>query len=196
MAQSKEELDFAIRLELEEEERRHKDIVAAVAITAKKHKRKAEEISKDKCIFGDKVSEDIEWEDGSAKEKLKTEEKGPALEEDTNDEKQCGDCGRKAKEKGWDNDNWHFCERCPNLMCQDCVIECVDCREKYCKCVMEEAKYCEDCECGGTHRLGMCCASIAKAPCGRRVCDECINEFHSSHECNGCCQARERRRRY
>ena len=190
-----EELDAALKSELEEEGKRHMEVV--VAITAKyQTKRKANEISEDQSKIIGKVFEEVS-EDRGKKQIHVADEKNPVLEEGSEDEDSsedeessedevvCGDCGKEGS-----LDDAHCCEQCTkNVVCKECVITCDDCGSHYCKCVREkgsETKSCEDCDGGGS----FVCCDVTEVPCGRQVCGKCADSYHTGFECNHCYQSR------
>ncbi len=184
MAQQQIVYTAALDLELEQEEKCHKE-----AITAKCNKRKADDISKDQS----KVTEDI-----ATTPKPKVDEKALSLldqslnQEDSDEDYtgcDCDDCGKKPKDKVDFEDNWKFCELCSNSVCKDCVLKCEECSEYYCKCVRKDGSkhFCEDCD-ERACRFVCCHWGVTKVPCGRTVCDDC-KTMHRGYECNHCYQA-------
>ncbi len=48
-------------------------------------------------------------------------------------------------------------------------------------------KFCEDCE---QSKFICCHDEVRKAPCGQKVCHDCVREYHASYECSDCGDAR------
>jgi len=177
-----QDADTSLKLELEQEEKRHKEAVDA--ITAKYNKRKADDISISKAIeTTSKVSGEIADGDGTnTSQNLKEEKKFDYAKY------ACGECDKHPKDEADFYSVFKNCEICGELVCKDCVMTCEECGENYCKCVREDdsKEFCEDCdECADRF---VCCHSVSMVPCGRTVCDEC-KEMHKGVECNHCYQA-------
>ena len=181
-----QDADTSLKLELEQEEKRHKEAVAT--LTAKYNKRKADDISKDKDKIDttSKVSEEIA--DGTTTTQNLKEEKKFKYEFDCADYA-CGECDKHPKDEADSDDNFKSCATCAKSVCKDCVVTCEECGENYCKCVHEDdsKEFCEDCE-ERASRFICCHYSVTMVPCGRTVCDKC-KDMHRGSECNHCYQA-------
>ena len=172
-----QDADSLLKLELEQEEKRHKEAVAA--ITAKYNKRKADDIS-------NKIETTRNSEEITTTQNVK-EEKKVKYEFNCADYA-CGECDKHPKDEADFYSVFKNCEICGESVCKDCVMTCEECGENYCKCVREDdnKEFCEDCgECADRF---VCCHSVSMVPCGRTVCDEC-KEMHKGVECNHCYQA-------
>lgn len=122
-----QDADTSLILELEQEEKRHKEAVAA--ITAKYNKRKADDISNNKT----ETTSSEEIADGSSVK----EEKKVKYEIDCT-KFACDECDKHPKDDADFHAVFNNCATCGNLVCKDCVVTCEECGENYCKCVHED----------------------------------------------------------
>lgn len=181
-----QDADTSLKLELEQEEKRHKEAVAA--ITAKYNKRKADDISNNNIeTTSNKLSEEIAADSTTTEQNVKEGKK--VKYEFICADFACGECDKHPKDEADFDAVFNSCATCDKDVCKDCVLTCEECGENYCKCVREDdsKEFCEDCD----ERAGrfICCHySVSMVPCGRTVCDEC-KDMHRGYECNHCYQA-------
>lgn len=128
---------------------------------------------------------------GNTKQKTVTTKNTATMESGTF-EYVCNNCTDTKEDSAHDIPNsWRFCELCNELVCESCVRKCEKqgCMKVYCDCVddSEDIKYCEDCQ---ENQLICCHDLVKKAPCGRKVCGDCLREYHASYECSDCMDAR------